>query len=182
MNRSLIVFIFSVLSIFISSNILAKDYKVEMLVFKNLHPNQASENNQFQQIDKMLSNANVWLIEPSMLINQATAIDNSSDYELLYHFSWGQESKPYSSSAAVNLTETDLFGWVKVYAKQLLFTNLDLEFDGYRMTEKRRIKLDEKHFFDHPKFGILMQVSRLEKNESEDSDTLMIDNNIVQSQ
>ena len=39
---------------------------------------------------------------------------------------------------------------------------------GYRMVEKRRLKLNERHYFDHPKFGLLVQVSRLEANEKQD--------------
>ena len=49
-----------------------------------------------------------------------------------------------------------------MYADQLLFTNIDLDYKGFRLKENRRLKLNEKHFFDHPKFGLLMQVSRLE--------------------
>jgi hypothetical protein len=44
--------------------------------------------------------------------------------------------------------------------------------DGFRLAEKRRIKLDEKHFFDHPKFGVLMQVSRLEQPDKSDANLI----------
>ena len=96
-----------------------------------------------------------------MLLEEAQTLQQSTDYQLLHHFSWGQEALPSSEAAIYNVIETDVAGWVKVYAKTLLFANLDLDLDGYRMTENRRLKLDEKHYFDHPKFGILMQVSRL---------------------
>ena len=55
-----------------------------------------------------------------------------------------------------------------MYADQLLFTNIDLDHNGFRMKEKRRLKLNEKHFFDHPKFGLIMQVSRLEPKKDTD--------------
>jgi len=61
--------------------------------------------------------------------------------------------------------EQDINGWVKIYAEQLLFANIDVDYLGYRLNEKRRLKLNEKHFFDHPKFGLLVQVSRLEPKE-----------------
>lgn len=32
----------------------------------------------------------------------------------------------------------------------------------YRLQERRRLKLDELHYFDHPAFGALVQVSRIE--------------------
>ena len=50
-----------------------------------------------------------------------------------------------------------------------MFANLDLDFNGYRMTEKRRLKLNEKHYFDHPKFGVLLRVSRLEDKAEEET-------------
>ena len=34
-----------------------------------------------------------------------------------------------------------------------------------RLTESRRIKLNELHFFDHPLFGVILQVSRYETEE-----------------
>ena len=71
----------------------------------------------------------------------------------------------------MSMYEPSLKGWIKVYANSLLYVNLDLEMEGFRLTEKRRIKLDEKHFFDHPKFAVLMQVSRLEKPAEETVET-----------
>ena len=70
----------------------------------------------------------------------------------------------------------------KVYATDLLFADINIDVNGYRLTEKRRLKLNEKHFFDHPKFGLLVQVSRLEAQaetniqpESAPSDTVDVE-------
>jgi hypothetical protein len=35
------------------------------------------------------------------------------------------------------------------------------ETEFVRLTETRQIKLEELHYFDHPLFGVLVQVSRL---------------------
>jgi hypothetical protein len=148
----------------------AKDYKVELIVFENLDRNAASESYASSEIPAMESGAEVWLIEPTMLLEESTAIKGSKSYRLIKHYSWGQESLPFDEAAAVNLIEPNLAGWAKIYARQLLYVNLDLEFQGYRLQEKRRIKLDEKHFFDHPKYGVLAQVSRLEPEEVEDAE------------
>lgn len=37
--------------------------------------------------------------------------------------------------------------------------------DYVRLTESRRIRLKELHYFDHPLFGVIVQVTRLEKDE-----------------
>jgi len=159
------------------SLVAAKDYKVEVLVFENIGDHRAYESYRNSEIDEMLSNATVWQMETGMLEQDATSIVDSEDYQLTHHLSWAQESLPYSESAAINVIEPGLNGWIKVYASHLLFINVDLDFNGYRMTEKRRIKLNEKHFFDHPKFGLLMQVSRLEEPEldaTNDADPIAI--------
>ena len=151
----------------------AKDYKVEVVVFENTTPHAAYESTHYQAIEELTSDAVVWDIEPSMLLEEVTAIDASEDYQFIAHYSWGQEALPTSEAAIFDVIETNLQGWVKVYASHLLFANLDLDFNGYRMNEKRRLKLNEKHFFDHPKFGVLLQVSRLEPNPDEDLEAEM---------
>ncbi len=142
--------------------IFAKDYMVEVLVYENLDAGRAYEPHTYEAPQAMSSNRETWKIQPSMLIDAANAITNSSSYHLLHHYSWAQESLPYSQSAAFQVVEQNMNGWFKIYATQLLFANIDIDFNGYRMNEVRRLKLNEKHFFDHPKFGILIQVSRLE--------------------
>lgn len=153
--------------IFASLNAVAKDYKVEVLIFKNLTQQQTYESNEYAPPADIVSGSDFWTIEPTMLNEQARLIKRASDYQLVEHLSWGQASLPYRQSTAVTLSG-DPHGSLKVYANHLLYINIDLDFGGYRMEEKRRIKLNEQHFFDHPKFGLLVQVSRLEKEDNED--------------
>lgn len=141
----------------------AKDYKVEVLVFENLNPSRATESHHYKEPRTMSSKSSTWSLQPSMLLSQSAALSKSPNYDVLHHFSWGQKSLRYAASAAYTIAEPDVRGAIKVYADSLLFVNIDLDYDGYRMNEKRRLKLNQKHFFDHPKFGILLQVSRLEK-------------------
>ena len=166
-NRLLLVLFAVTSSILLPNVAFSKDYKVEILVFENLIEHQAYESYKHKEIEEIITESEVWLIEPTMLLEELVSFDESEDYLLQHHFSWGQESLDYSEAPVVNLTETDISGWIKVYANHLLYINLDLDYKGYKLTEKRRIKLDEKHFFDHPKFGILLQVSRLEEDEGE---------------
>ena len=48
--------------------------------------------------------------------------------------------------------------------KNLAFQVKD-SIESVRLTESRRIKLNELHFFDHPLFGVILQVSRYETEE-----------------
>ena len=149
----------------------AKEYKIEALIFKNLNGSRASESHHYQPPKSVESEAQTWLVKPSMLLKEAQALKQSPDYQLLHYYSWGQEVLPSSQAAVYNLIETELSGWIKVYARTLLFANLDIDLDGYRMTENRRLKLDEEHYFDHPKFGVILRVSRLLPNEKDDQGT-----------
>jgi len=76
-----------------------------------------------------------------------------------------------------------LRGTVRIYENQLVFAEVDLQFSSlpttvrvpegavlsrpqvYRISEKRRIKLNEVHYFDHPYFGALIRVSRTEDTQ-----------------
>ncbi len=141
---------------------MAKDYVVEVILFENLPGGNVTEPHAYEAPKKPRTQAQAWLLETSLLTEQAKLIDKSSDYVIKYHLAWGQESLPYRQSATYTLLETEAQGYIKVYAENLLFANVDIDYKGFRMKEKRRLKLNEQHFFDHPKFGLLMQVSRLE--------------------
>ena len=143
----------------------AKDYVVEAVIFQNTQAAPAMQSQHSPLPRQFDSEAAIWPLPPALLSNAASAINRSPDYVLLHHYAWGQESLPSSLSPAMNITQSDLNGSIKVYASRRLFANLDLDFNGYRLIEKRRLKLNEQHFFDHPKFGVLLQVSRLEADQ-----------------
>lgn len=167
MNYSLKALFFFAMATIIYSQLCnqayARDYKVEILVFENNKSSVATERNTYTPPKPMKSASKSWALTPSLLLSEANKINASSDYQLKHHYAYGVKSLPYQKSANFTMLETDIKGYVKIYADQLLFANMDLDFNGFRMTQKRRLKLNEKHFFDHPKFGLLLQVSRLEK-------------------
>jgi len=135
---------------------------VEVLVFKNNNISQATESHIYTAPKPGRTASETWVLEPSMLLEEAESINRSSNYTLMQHYSWGQKALPYQKSANFRVVEQEINGWVKIYAEQLLFANIDLDYLGFRMNEKRRLKLNEKHYFDHPKFGLMIQVSRLQ--------------------
>ncbi len=139
----------------------SNDYKVEVIVFERLHSDALSESHHYEAPFEMKHEANYWRLSPSLLVEEAELLNDSSQYSVQRHYAWGVESLPYEQSANYTVIEPDSQGYIKVYADHLLFTNIDLDYKGYRMHEKRRLKLNEKHYFDHPKFGLLMQVSRI---------------------
>lgn len=136
------------------------NYHVEVIVFN--HTNTGSNTNSFtnQQSQALPNNGKTWRYSTAYLNNYASKLRNSSAYKVLQHTAWGQKSADYNRSATKQLSGSGMNGWVKVYAKSLLFAQLDISFKGHQITERRRLKLNEVHYFDNAGFGVLLRVSR----------------------
>ena len=53
-----------------------------------------------------------------------------------------------------------------MYLSRYLHVELDLIFEGsdglrYRLAERRRVRSNENHYFDHPAFGVIARITRL---------------------
>jgi len=135
------------------------NYHVEVVIFKH---SGSQPSDQSAPISRIPSYANTWKMKNRYLSTSAKKIANSPDYQLISHQSWGQKSASYGSSAAKTLTQKGLNGFIKIYAKQLLLTEITLNYQGHLIKEKRRLKLNDVHYFDNAGFGVLMRVSRSE--------------------
>lgn len=143
---------------FISGNAFASgNYHVEVVVFQN---NNTPYGNNTQPVRDLDSNAKRWSMGPRYLGNYAQRLRNSPNYTVLSHKAWGQVSAPLARSPLGYPGGAGVEGWIRVFAPSLLFAELDLTFNGYRLSERRRLKLNEVHFFDSPGFGVLLRVSR----------------------
>ncbi len=118
----------------------------------------------------------------SDLSKAATALEAGGDYIILAHKRWEQEAEPRSTAkwmrvGSPNSFESDLTGTMRFYQGRYLHIELELLFldrsvgmvsstDGvialpqvYRISEHRRVRSLEVNYFDHPKFGALVQVT-----------------------
>lgn len=146
LTKACSLLVLSLFSIQFNNSVNAKDYMVEVLVFENNSASRSTESNAYEAPKRMKSGSKAWFLAPTMLNADAESIHNSSDYLLKHHYSWGIESLPFEDSANYTIVETESQGYIKVYADHLLFANIDLDYKGFRMKEKRRLKLNEKHF------------------------------------
>lgn len=99
----------------------------------------------------------------------AASLRASRGYRLLSHIGWTQAALPLRSSTVAPLSSmleatTPISGTAKLSRGTTLHLALDLrlkETDGpsYVLQETRQIKLGEKHYFDHPHFGVIASVS-----------------------
>jgi hypothetical protein len=116
----------------------------------------------------------------SEFFQAAKKLQNDSEYRLLTHKHWVQNAEAKSTTKPIRIdnSATGLDGVLKFYISRFLHIELDLAYrEGggmltgtestdptYRISEQRRLKSREVHYFDHPKFGALVRIAPLENN------------------
>lgn len=156
------IFIFA-LFIHLGMNSVAQasgNYHIEVVVFDNVNTGSGTNTYGGNQVAALPSSGKTWRYSNAYLNGYASKLRNSSAYHVLQHTAWGQKSAGYTRSAAKQLSGNNMNGWVKVYATSLLFAQLDINFRGHHIKERRRLKLNEVHYFDNAGFGLLLRVSR----------------------
>ena len=98
-----------------------------------------------------------------------------NDYQPIMHVAWVQKvnSDSYSRAVRIRNPERTINGFFRLQRGHLVHMVADIEYSSddyenapiYRLNEKRRFKLNETHYLDHPKFGILARVSPVETNK-----------------
>jgi hypothetical protein len=96
------------------------------------------------------------------------ALARRGDYALLAHMAWAA-IVPANGRTTARLEEllkdgTGLTGSVALQRSQYLFLGVEIDYAAapgvsYGLREKRRIKFGERHYFDHPAFGVIAQVT-----------------------
>jgi hypothetical protein len=96
------------------------------------------------------------------------ALARQGGYTLLAHAAWAA-IVPSNGRTTARLEDvlkdgTPLAGSVALQRSQYLFLGVDVDYRAepgvtYALREKRRIKFGERHYFDHPAFGVIAQVT-----------------------
>jgi hypothetical protein len=113
-------------------------------------------------------------------------------YEPIMHFGWTQATWPEEQTKPLSLHRfatppADLQGSLTLYLSRFLHLVVDLHLDAlvaspldystiqpqrgpvrYVINENRILKNGELRYYDHPKFGVLAKVTRVEEDEEED--------------
>lgn len=96
------------------------------------------------------------------------ALSRKGGYHILGHLAWAAIVPPNGRTTAhveeLGSSDTSpLTGTVAVQRSQYLFMGLELDYStgnqSYGLREKRRVKFGERHYFDHPAFGVIAQVT-----------------------
>jgi Peptidoglycan-binding protein, CsiV len=102
------------------------------------------------------------------LASAGEAIGRRGGYQLLAHTAWAAIVPPNGRTTArledVLQPGAPLAGAVGLQRSQYLFLGVEVDYQPepgvtYGLREKRRIKFGERHYFDHPAFGVIAQVT-----------------------
>lgn len=115
-------------------------------------------------------------------------LDRLSAYQPVMHFGWTQATYPAELTRDIELTSltapaSGFGGTVKLYLSRFLHLVVDLQMDAdneqmtdtftpavshrYRIQEDRIFRSGELRYFDHPKFGVLAKVTRVEEDDED---------------
>ena len=167
-----------------------KVYEIEVMVFQNIRTDlEGGElwvneriNPDIADLDKSVAISTV-PGEDSDLTKAKELIEQNSNYRILVHKQWVENANPRSDAKLVRLNteDGDLDGTFKFFMSRFLHVDMNLIFKeaettslfqasnlentntiGYEIRERRRVRSNEMQYFDHPKFGALVQVKQVE--------------------
>ena len=113
-------------------------------------------------------------------------LDRLDAYRPVMHFGWTQTTYPAEQTRSIRLSSLTtpaggFDGTVKLYLSRFLHLVVDLQMNteadrvadtfapaatvSYRIQEDRIFRSGELRYFDHPKFGVLAKVSRVEEDD-----------------
>ncbi|WP_428355069.1 CsiV family protein [Methyloprofundus sp.] len=145
-------------------------FQVELMVFQQQAPNTETFA-QSQSLIRPVSRYAQASTGAKTLQGTYNRLKRAGAYQPFYYQSWKIPVASGSISLPIEVTEpaVDLTGWIKIQRGNLLHVIADLEFSPpesagviYRLNEKRRVLLNEVHYLDHPKFGVVVKVSPVE--------------------
>lgn len=156
-------------------------YQVEVIVFEHLRlggDEYWPERNQKPQWDNALSifsggsEDSRFTPLPSSAYKMGgvyRVLRSSQDYRPFMHVAWQQVGLPASRARPVYVSSDggQVEGSIRLRQSRFLHVDMDLIYplgsgDGKyaRISESRRLKLKELHYFDNPLFGAIVQVTR----------------------
>ena len=154
-----------------------RTYQVELVIFKNLETPPVGEALDPEAFIELPESepivSGIFQPAPSgalILTETANRLDRASGFRPLAHDAWIQPGLAREEAPARNIIVTDggvtVRGTARVYLSRYLHVELDLIFEGsdglrYRLAERRRVRSNENHYFDHPAFGVIARITRL---------------------
>lgn len=155
-------------------------YEVEIVVFENRLPELIGDEMLARDAEarvKKLETAvtpEAAVSEPYLHPTISSLLEQDGHYRVLAHQHWQQtiDAKTVAKSVRVTATNpTELEGTIRFFMSRHLHLDVNLLFRDvaagsggivYRLSEQRKLKSQETHYFDHPRLGVLVRVMPLD--------------------
>ena len=159
-------------------------YEIEVVVFENRLPSLIGD----ELLIRDAAQAKITGLEDTITPDKAESrptlspeitnlLEQDGRYRVLKHMHWIQTVDAKSIAKAVRVssaTPEELDGSIRFYMSRHLHLDVNLllreavtgsdpRTQVYRLSEQRKIKTQETHYFDHPRFGVLARVMPVEK-------------------
>jgi len=155
-------------------------YEVEIVVFENRLPELIGDEMLARDTEsriKKLEDAvtpEAAVSAPYLYPTISNLLEQDGHYRVLAHQHWQQtiDAKTIAKPVVVTATNpAELEGTVRFFMSRHLHLDVNLLFRDvaagsggvvYRLSEQRKLKSQETHYFDHPKLGVLVRVMPLD--------------------
>jgi hypothetical protein len=152
-------------------------YEIEIVVFENRLPELIGDEMLARDADarvKKLETAvtpEAAVSEPYLYPTLTSLLEQDGHYRVLAHQHWQQTIDAKTVAKPVRVVATnpaELEGTIRFFMSRHLHLDVNLLFRDesgnvvYRLSEQRKLKSQETHYFDHPKLGVLVRVMPLD--------------------
>lgn len=160
-----------ILTFSFAQNLLAKDYQIELIIFEHIYDSSSPEADSRADMEipyVLLNEMRPTTPDTLVLSEEAKRVKGSRNFRYIGHASWIQEGLSREDAGYVNLDSwlagSGIQGTATVYLNRYLHLDVQLskEETNSQMSQKRRMRSKELHYIDHPKFGILAQITPVE--------------------
>lgn len=143
-----------------------KFYQIDILVFAR--DRAVTTDEQFPQPRDTNTSETIEPVElpQSKLAGAAAELAKDGGVRVLAHRTWTQGSEEKKTAKPARIHTDVLDGTVQFYVSRFLHADVNLQLrdaampeQAYRIVERRRVKSQEIHYFDHPHFGVLLLVT-----------------------
>jgi len=165
-------------------------YEVEIVVFENRLPELMGDEMLARDAEsriKKLESAvtpEAAISAPYLHPDISSLLESDGHYRVLAHQHWQQtiDAKTIAKPVAITATNSvELEGTIRFFMSRHLHLDINLLFRDasagssgtvYRLSEQRKLKSQETHYFDHPKLGVLVRVMPLELDKEKEKEKL----------
>jgi hypothetical protein len=168
-------------------------YEIEVVVFENRLPDligdellaKASDTHIQKLEDVAIPDAAVG--ETYLYPTITNLLEQDGHYHVLAHQHWQQTIDAKTIAKPVRIigdNPAELEGVIRFYMSRYLHLDVDLLYRQvapagsasgevvYRLTEQRKVRSQEVHYFDHPKLGVLVRVMPVEPEKEKGKEKL----------